>query len=114
MLWRDRQRAAHAFALRGKRVSLSVNGTPLPVHRVQQVSGAEGGKRMALDKVATTTKGSFKSRKMGGLRHCKNESVFAMQSGVDEGIGSRATRNKREEANMHSLACDDGASLDVV
>ena len=87
------------------------------MHSVQAASGAEGGTgRVVLDdsEVTTTTKGSFISRQMSGLQYRKNECVFAMQSDVDERIGSRANRNKLEEVNMYRLAADDGASLEVV
>jgi hypothetical protein len=46
---------------------------------------------MALDEVTTSTQGSFMSKEMGGIRYHKNECVFAMQSDLDEGIGSRET-----------------------
>ena len=64
-------RAARALESRQtpeKRVLVSADGTRRPVHRVQAASGAEGGKRMALDEVITTTKGSFKCRELGGLK----------------------------------------------
>lgn len=69
---------------------------------------------MALEEVTTTTKGSFTTRTMGGLQYRRAECVFAMQSDVDEGIGSRSTRNKREEANMYRRASADGATVEVV
>ena len=94
-----------------KRVSVSADGTPRPVHRVQ---AAEGGKRMALDEVTTTTQGSFECRDMGGLKYRKNEIAFAMQSDVEEGIGSRANRNKREQSNAYRRAAEEGASVAVV
>jgi hypothetical protein len=58
------------------------------VFKVKAASRADGGKRMALEEVSTTTKGSFKTRVMGWLEYCRPECVFAMQLDVDEGIGT--------------------------
>ncbi len=109
-----RKKTSRALQMRDKRVSVSADGTRRPVHRVQTASRAGGGKRMALEEVTTTTKGSFTTRTMGGLQYRRAECVFAMQSDVDEGIGSRSTRNKREEANMYRRASADGATVEVV
>jgi hypothetical protein len=109
-----RKTATRALQTRDKRVSVSADGTRRPVHRVQAASRADGGKRMALEEVSTTTKGSFTTRTMGGLQYRRAECVFAMQSDVDEGIGSRSSRNKREEANMYRRAAADGAFIEVV
>ena len=109
-----RKTADRALKSRGQRVSVSDGGIRRPVHQVRATSRADGGKRMALEQVFTTTKGSFSTRTMGGLQYRRAECVFAMQSDVDEGIGSRSSRNKREEANMYRRAAADGASVDVV
>ena len=109
-----RKKTSRALQMRDKRVSVSADGTRRSVHRVQTASRADGGKRMALEEVTTTTKGSFTTRTMGGLQYRRAECVFAMQSDVDEGIGSRSTRNKREEANMYRRASADGATVEVV
>jgi rhamnose utilization protein RhaD (predicted bifunctional aldolase and dehydrogenase) len=78
------KQASRALSSRSKRASVSADGTTRPAHRVQAASGANGGKRMALDEVITLTQGSFISREMGGIRYRKNECVLAMQSDVDE------------------------------
>jgi len=109
-----RKAAARALQSSAKRVSVSADGIRQPVHTVKAASRADGGMRMALEEVSTTTKGSFQTRVMGGLQYRLPECVFAMQSDVDEGIGSRSTRNKREEANMYRRAAADGAAVEVV
>ncbi len=59
--------------------------------REKAASRADGQKRMALEEVSTTaTKGSFTTRIIGWLEFHLAECVFAMQSDVDEGIGSRS------------------------
>jgi hypothetical protein len=86
-----RKTADRALQLRAKLVSVSADGTCRPVHQVQAASKADGGKRMALEVVSTTTKGSFmtRTRTMGWLQYRRAECVFAMpQSDVDQGIGS--------------------------
>ncbi len=93
-----------------KRVSVSADGNRQPVSKVKAASRANGAKRMALEEVS---KGSFKTRVMGGPEYRQPECVFAMQSDVDEGIGSLSTRNKREEANMYRRAAADGAAVEV-
>ncbi len=82
-----RKTAARALQSSAKRVSVSADGNRQPVFKVRAASRAYGGKGMALEEVFTTTKGSFKTRVMGGLEYRRPECVFAMQSAVDEGIG---------------------------
>ncbi len=109
-----RTKAARALLSRAKRVSVSADVNRRPVHKVQAASRADGGKRMALEEVSTTIKGSFTTRSMGGLEYRRDKCVFVMQSDVDKGIGSRSTRDKREEVNMYRRAAADGASVEVV
>jgi hypothetical protein len=109
-----RKKTTRALLMRNKRVSVSADGTRRPVHRVHTASSADGGKRMALEEVTTTILGSFMTRSMGGLHYRRVECVFAMQSDVDDGIGSRSSRNKREEANMYRRAKADGAAVEMV
>ncbi len=109
-----RKTAARALQSSAKRVSVSADGNRQPVHTVKAASRADGRKQMVLEEVSTTTKGSFQTRVMGGLEYRLPECVFAMQSDVDEGIGSRSTRNKREEANMYRRAAAHGAAVEVV
>ena len=78
-----RKKTTRALLTRDKRVSVSADGTRRPVHRVHTASSADGGKRMALEEVTTTTLGSFMTRSMGGLQYRRVECVFAMQSDVD-------------------------------
>jgi hypothetical protein len=69
------QQASRALSSRSKRVSVSADGTPRPVHRVQAPSGANGGKRMALDEVITLTQGSFFISRIPQKRMCVRNAV---------------------------------------
>jgi hypothetical protein len=82
-----RKKAERALLLADKDVAVGEDGVRRPVHEVQATSR---GKRMALDEVRSTSKGSFDKRQggVGGIEYTEDEYVYTMENDVQEGLGS--------------------------